>query len=59
MSAEMHYYPDPAGEGEGEGGEVGAGLLQISSDGDDWRIFGGLKFLILQFFEVRKFGWLD
>lgn len=57
MSAEMHYYPDPAGEGEG--GEMGAGLLQISSDEDDWMIFGGLKFLILQFFEVRKFGWLD
>ena len=57
MSAEMHYYPDPPGEGER--GEVGAGLLQISSDEDDWMIFGGLKFLILQFFEVRKFGWLD
>ena len=49
----------PRSCGGGRGGKVGAGLLQISSDKDDGRIFGGLKFLILQFFEVRKFGWLD
>ena len=40
------------------------GVLQISSDGDDQRIFLGLEFLILGFFWVGKFGkyffgWLD
>ena len=40
------------------------GVLRISSDGDDRRIFLGLKFLISGFFWVRKFGkycfgWLD
>ena len=42
----------------------GGGVLWISSDGDDQRIFFGLKFLIPGFFWVRKFGkyffvWLD
>ena len=32
------------------------GVLGISSDGDDRRIFLGLKFLIPGFFWVRKFG---
>ena len=32
------------------------GVLQISSDKEDQRIFGGLKFLILGFFWVGKFG---
>ena len=32
------------------------GVLGISSDGDDQRIFWGLKFLIPGFFWVRKFG---
>jgi len=36
----------------GGGGEV----LQISSDGDDRRIFLGLKFSILGFFGVGKLG---
>ena len=31
-------------------------ILGISSDGDDGRIFLGLKFSILGFFWVRKFG---
>ena len=35
---------------EGEGGVLG-----ISSDGDDQRMFLGLKFFILGFFWVRKF----
>ena len=40
------------------------GVLRISSDGDDQRIFLGLKFLIPRFFWVGKFGkyffwWLD
>ena len=34
----------------------GGGVLRISSDGDDWRIFLGLKFSILEFFWVGKFG---
>ena len=34
----------------------GGGVLGISSDGDDQRIFLGLKFSILGFFWVRKFG---
>ena len=34
------------------------GVLGISSDGDDRRIFGGLKFSILAFFWVRKFGFI-
>ena len=42
----------------------GGGVLWISSDGNDQRIFWGLKFLILGFFWVGKFGkyffwWLD
>ena len=32
------------------------GVLGISSDGDDRRIFLGLKFSIPGFFWVRKFG---
>ena len=36
------------------GGE--GGVLRISSDGDDRRIFLGLKFSIPGFFWVRKFG---
>ena len=40
------------------------GVLRMSSDGDDQTIFGGLKFLILGFFRIGKFGkfflgWLD
>jgi len=40
------------------------GVLRISSDGDDRRIFLGLKFSIPGFFWVGKFGkyffgWLD
>ena len=40
------------------------GVLGISSDRNDQGIFGGLKFLILGFFRVGKFGkyffgWLD
>ena len=35
------------------GGE-GGGVLGISSDGDDQRIFLGLKFLILGFFWVQN-----
>ena len=31
------------------------GVLRISSDGDDQRIFWGLKFSLLGFFWVRKF----
>ena len=34
----------------------GGGGLGISSDGDDRRIFLGLKFSIPGFFWVRKFG---
>ena len=34
----------------------GGGVLGISSDGDDQRIFWGLKFSIPGFFWVRKFG---
>ena len=34
----------------------GGGVLWISSDGDDRRIFSGLKFFILEFFWVEKFG---
>ena len=32
MSAEMHYYPDPAGEGEGEGGRwvLGYSKFQVT-----------------------------
>ena len=39
----------------------GEGLLQISSGGDDRRIFLGLKFLILGFFWVglEVFFWVD
>ena len=40
------------------------GVLRISSDGDDLRIFLGFKFLIPGFLWVGKFGkyffgWLD
>ena len=40
------------------------GGIRISSDGDDQRICLGLKFLILEYFWVGKFGkyffgWLD
>lgn len=31
------------------------GVLAISSDGDDRKIFGGLKFLIPVYFWVAKF----
>ena len=34
----------------------GGGVLRISIDGDDRRIFWGLKFSILGFFWVAKFG---
>ena len=47
-------------------GKVGnpRGVLRISSDRDDQRIFLGLKFSITRFFWVGKFGkyffvWLD
>ena len=35
---------------------IPGGVLRISSDGDDQRIFLGLKFSISGFFWVRKFG---
>ena len=35
---------------------IPGGLLGISSDGNDRRIFWGLKFSIPGFFWVRKFG---
>ena len=35
---------------------MGGGVLQISSDGHDQRIFWGLKCSILGFFWVGKFG---
>ena len=38
------------------GGGGGGGVHRISSDGDDQRIFGGLKFSIPGFFWVGKFG---
>ena len=34
----------------------GGGVLGISSDGDDRRVFWGFKFSIPGFFWVRKFG---
>ena len=40
------------------GGNRPGGVLAISSDGDDRRIFWGLKFSIPGFFWVRKFGLL-
>ena len=48
----------------GGGGGGGRGVNQISSDGDDPRIFLGLELLIPGFFWVGKFdkyfwGWLD
>ena len=52
----------PGGQAQVEGGWVGGagrsprGVLGISSDGDDRRIFWGLKFSIPGFFWVRKFG---
>ena len=46
-----------AGEREKLGvGPVPSGVLGISSDGDDRRIFLGLKFSIQGFFWVQKFG---
>ena len=39
-----------------KGLEHPGGVLGISSDGDDRRIFSGLKFSIPGFFGVRKFG---
>ena len=36
------------------GGGGGGGVLRISSDGDDQRIFWGLKFSIPGFFWVKK-----
>ena len=36
--------------------EGGGGVLGISSDGDDQRIFRGLKFLISGLFWAWKFG---
>ena len=44
-----HYCESPGGGG-------GGGVLGISSDGDDRRIFLGLKLSIPGFFWVRKFG---
>ena len=46
------------------GGVGGGGVLRISSDGDDGRIFLGKKFSIPGFFWVGRFGkyffgWLD
>ena len=41
----MHCCGDPQGV-----------VLGISSDGDDQRIFWGLKFLTPRFFCVQKFG---
>ena len=38
------------------GGDRPGRVLGISSDGDDRRIFLGVKFLIPGFFWVRKFG---
>ena len=51
-------------QGRQGNGYIPGGVLQISSDGDDRRIFWGLKFSILQFFGVGKlgkyfFGWVD
>ena len=48
----------------GDPGGGGGGVLRISSDGDDQRIFLGLKFSIPEFLGVGKFGkyffgWLD
>ena len=37
---------------------VPRGVLRISSDGDDRRIFGGLKFSIPGFFWVGKYFWV-
>ena len=37
-------------------GEGGGGVLRISNDGDDRRIFLGLKFPILGFLGLGKFG---
>ena len=47
-----------------EGGGRGGGVLRISSDGDNRRIFLNFKFSIPGFFWVGKFGkyyfvWLD
>ena len=36
--------------------DIPGGVLEISSDRDDQRIFLGLKFSIPGFFGVRKFG---
>ena len=40
------------------GGGGGGGVLGISSDGDDRRIFLGLKFSIPGFFWLRVFFWV-
>ena len=37
---------------------VGGGVLEISSDGDDRRIFWGLKFSIPGLFWVRNLAWV-
>ena len=42
--------------GGSRGGGGGVGVLRISCDGDDQRIFWGLKFSILGFFWAGKFG---
>ena len=42
---------------EGGGARVeGGGYSKISSDGDYWRPFLGVKFLIPEFFRVGQFG---
>ena len=43
-------------ESEARSVQTPAGVLGISSYGDDRRIFWGLKFSIPGFFWVRKFG---
>ena len=56
MLKRANVWVEPSGEGEG--------VLWISSDRDDRRIFWGLKFSIPGFFWVEKFGkylfgWLE
>ena len=46
----------PSDKYEAGGGGGGRGVLRISSDGADGRIFGGLKFSIPGFFWVGKVG---
>ena len=50
----VHTIPNRSCAGPRGGG--GVGVLEISSDGDDRRIFLGLKFSIPKFFWVRRFG---